>query len=150
MKILIVIIASIISAILYRMGGIGKPFNTKLRDFGVPLVGLILLYILGFRAMWWAWVLTFGAYFGSMTSYFKFDNQEDVHLWNWLLHGLIGGLSAVFFALSNGIWYAWAIRVILLSILIPLWSELMDEVNLEEGGRGFLFTITMPLLLLIK
>ena len=66
--------ATICSAILYRMGG-AEGYNTKFRDFGVPFVGIALLAYLNplhadFKT-WIAYFLTFGLYFGSMTTYWK-------------------------------------------------------------------------------
>jgi len=142
------IVLSLISGLLYRLGGIGHPYNTKYRDFGVPLTGLFLLFLLGITAPWWVWLLTFGTMFGSMTTYCKLGNQEDVHWYNWFLTGTLYGLSALPLALSTGKWLGFTLRTIILAFAVMAWSEKMDEVNLEESGRGFLFVITLPLLLI--
>ena len=72
LKYLAVVISSILGAILYRMGGSDK-WNTKWRDIGVALVGVGLLMILDFHASyWWIYLLCFGLYFGSLTTYWKF------------------------------------------------------------------------------
>lgn len=134
---------------LYRMGGIGDPYNTKVRDFGVPAVAIIALLLLGVT---WSWQMglalfcMFGLMFGSMTTYCKFGDQEDVYWYNWALTGLLYGLSALPLAWVTGHWLGLFIRTIVLTIAICVWSELINDVNLEEGGRGGIFVITIPLL----
>ena len=143
-----VIILALIGGLLYRLGGIGHPYNTKYRDFGVPLTALLLLFLLGITAPWWIWLLTFGIMFVSMTTYCKFNNQEDVYWYNWFLTGTLYGISVLPFAFSTGNWLGFTLRTIILAFSTMAWSEVIDEVNLEEGGRGFLFIVTLPLLLL--
>jgi hypothetical protein len=45
-KALAVLIASIVGAILYRLGGFGKPFKSWMRDWIIPIVAYGLLYFL--------------------------------------------------------------------------------------------------------
>ena len=67
---IIYVIASIIGGILYRLGGagnVGDKFDflrtTKTRDYGVPLVLILLLY----PSHWLGLFLTYGLQFGSLT-----------------------------------------------------------------------------------
>jgi len=148
LKYLLIPFLSFIGAILYRLGGIGKPFNTKYRDFGVPVIALGLLALLGGTAPWWIWLLTFLGMFGTMTTYFEFDKNVDTDWYEWLVCGFMMGLSALPYAWYNGAWFWLIMRTIILTIGITIWSVLIKKDWLEEGGRGLLFTITTPLLLI--
>jgi len=152
---MITIIGSIISGILYRLGGIGKPFNTKVRDFGVPSVsvGLLIYYSINYGIELNSWMIlalvgTFLAMFGSMTTYCTPEGQEDVMWWNWAMTGLLYGVSGVFFAIATGNWIGFGIRTILLGVTIALWSEWISWDDLEEFGRGVLFTVTLPIMMI--
>lgn len=147
-SILLTVILSIVGAILYRLGGIGKPFNTKHRDLGVPLVSVILLVFLGISSPWWIWLLTFLAMFGVMTTYFEFDNDVNTNRNEWLLCGFMYGISALPYALFHGVWIGFILRTIFLTIFTMIWSEKVDKDWLEEGGRGLAFVVTIPLLLI--
>lgn len=147
-KVIAAIVLSFVSAILYRMGGKGAPYNTKYRDFGTPLCALVILGLWGPYPAWWVWIVTFGLMFGVMTTYFKFGGQADVKWYNWLITGFMYGLSAIVIAITKGCWVGFGIRTVLLALAIMFWSEKIDEVNWEEGGRGFMFAATIPLLLI--
>lgn len=141
---------AVVGGILYRLGGIGGAWwkNTKVRDFGVPAVALLLLAILGMKAAWWIWLATFVASFGVMTTYFKIGYQEDVHWYNWTLVGLFFGLCVIGFALATGNWLGFALRTGLLTVMVPVFCESVDRDWFEEGGRGAMFIISLPLLLI--
>jgi len=147
-KFILIAIASFIGGVLYRLGGVGKPWNTKVRDFGVPLVGLILFAILGGQAPWWIWLLTFLCMFGVMTTYFEIDDNEDTDWYEWILVGLMMGASALPYAWYHGMWFWFTIRIVVLMVAITGWSVLIDKDWLEEWGRGVLFVATLPLLLI--
>lgn len=142
MKILIVLI-SLISVILYRMGGVGKPFNTKIRDLGIPALMTVSLLALGLKVPWWAILLNFGLLFGALTTYWNIDELK----WGFWAHGLGVSLSALPIALATGLWLGFAIRVVIVTAFMAIWSQMIDEVNLEEGGRGAIIMATVPLLL---
>ena len=147
---IVVGIFSLVSAALYRAGGIGKPFNTKVRDFGCPLVSCITLGLIGVEAQWWQWFLYFGAAFGAMTTYHKYISEmfwEDgsVHWPSWAMTGLVYGLSAMFLYTY---WPGILIRSLILAAATCLWSVFIDNDVLEEAGRGFLFNISLPLILI--
>ena len=156
------LIASILSFILYRLGGASHsdfPYLPKwlvksyTRDMGIPIImGAFLLYS-GCVASLWLLAALILAY-GALTTYNKWFQAlfgyptDDVYWPAWTMTGFLYGLSAGPVAYQSGKWIGFSIRVIILTILIPLWSEWQDEVNWEEGGRGLLYTITLPLLLL--
>jgi hypothetical protein len=151
-NILIWLIASILSAILYRLGGTSA--GTKWRDLGCPLVVTAYLLTLGLKASLWglfglvgAYFLAFGLLFGALTTYWK-KKGTDAHWWNWAFTGLGYSLSALPLAFITGHWIGFGIRSIVLTILITFWSEKIGWDVLEETGRGFLITATLPLLLI--
>ena len=141
--------ASICSAILYRMGG-AAGYNTKFRDFGVPTIGLALLLIIyphyGWKVLL-SYVLTFGLYFGSMTTYWK-KKGTDAYWYNWLFTGLGYSIAFLPFAIVTRHWVGFAIRTIIVVVATTLWSEKISNVVWEECGRGIITTITIPLLLI--
>jgi len=148
LKALALIGLSLTSAILYRLGGIGKPFNTKYRDFGVPAVGFLSMLIFSpYTSPWWVHFLSFGFLFASMTTYWKLGNK-DVQWWNWLLTGFFYGVAYLPYCIYNSLWLGFAIRSTVLSVLVCLWSVAISKDWLEEGGRGFAVIVTLPLLFL--
>jgi len=149
MKILIWLLLSLISGCLYRLGGIGKPFNTKYRDIGCPLVLLgAVIALFGLKwTSWWVYLATFGLSWGALTTYWK-KKGEDAKWWNWALHGFFVGLSTIpcmFLGISL---YVLLLRTVVLSFGTMLWSEWQGNVFWEEFGRGFLIIVTIPILLI--
>ncbi len=149
-KTLVLGILAIISGVLYRLGGIGKPFNTRFRDIGCSLIILVTCLILGlfrgFTASLVAYLLTFGLLWGAYASYWK--SGEDMKFRHWCFHGLGLAFALLPIAYITGHWIGFIMRLFILPLLIAVWSEGIGEVNLEEFGRGFLFCATLPILLL--
>lgn len=144
-----ILILSCISAILYRLGGIGGKWylNTKIRDLGVPICSLFVLYLCGIQIPYWVGFLTFLLMGASLTTYCTPKGQEDVKLLNWLLVGIMYGLTLIVVAFYTS-WLAFGLRALVLIIAIPLISEKFSNVWIEEILRGFLFTATIPLFLI--
>ena len=151
-NIISITILSLASAVLYRLGGLGYPYNTKIRDMGVPLCGMALFAVVG--RSWFVWsgadiglaLLTFGLAFGAMTTYFK--NGPTSKWYNWAFVGLAFGLCALPLAFATQRWLGFYIRTGVLVLGVTVWSEAIWQAWLEEGGRGLLFTATTPLLLI--
>lgn len=148
----IVLLFSLASAALYRMGGIGKPFNTKYRDAGVPVAMVLMLLCFG---QWhWSLILCFGALWGALTTYNKwvgyFFNRKDkstVYWESWLVTGLFYALAMLPFVIFHTHSYiGFFLYTILVSSFCCLWSEAIGLDWLEEGGRGFVILAAMPLL----
>lgn len=144
---------SLLAAFLYRRGGVGggKWYNdTKMRDIGVPALAIIIIiFILHIKAIWWAHLLSFLMMFGSMTTYCKFGDQEDVHWYNWMCTGLFYGFTVIPYMLWGDVSViAMLSRMAFLGAFITIWSEANSLDWLEEGGRGFLFIVSLPLLLI--
>lgn len=139
----------VLSAVFYRLGGRGGAWwgNTKVRDLGVPLVCLGWLYF-ALGCPWWALFLCFGLMFGSLTTYWDYWGTDGVEWYEFALHGGMIGFALfplVFFGVP---WYWMLLRIIVLAVGISGWSFLIDNDILEEGGRGALIALTLPLLTL--
>jgi len=145
MKIFAYIVLCISTAVLYRLGGIGKPYDTKYRDLGCALCVLGILSIFQWH---WSALVSCVLLFGSLTTYWTPKSYPNVLWWNWFLTGLMYGVSLLPYCyytghLKGGIFY-----IICLSFSTMFWSEIQDDVNYEEGGRGFLLTALLPLIFL--
>lgn len=150
LEVILSVVLTACSGVLYRLGGMGDPpwwKDTKVRDLGVPACGIGLLLVLDHTQPWWTYFLSFGLAFGSMTTYFKGDGV-DVKWYHWFLVGLAFGVSVLPYVITSGHWLGFLIRTLFLSAGITLWSEMVDKDWLEEGGRGVLFTSTIPFLLI--
>jgi len=150
-KIIMLIAFGIVSGVLYRLGGIGKPFNTKYRDFGVPLITFCAVLLIT-REVSVQLVLSTVLLFASLTTYWKFisrligQSTDNVHWYNWLFTGLGYGLALVPMHFAGIPIMILLVRAALLAILTMQWSELIDDVDWEEFGRGFLIIITLGIL----
>ena len=141
-SILIILVGAIISGILYRCGGVGKPYHTTYRDIGCPIVMLVVMALLGR----WHWSLIPSAFllYGALTTYWK--RTPDANWFNWLCTGFGYGLAMLPYSIATGCWLGFSLRVIALSLLTMYWSEKNDNVVWEEVGRGFLIIATLPIL----
>lgn len=145
MKIILILVASLISATLYRLGGIGKPFDTKYRDLGCPLVFLGLFWGLqGFKlAFWWVYLTVFLLTFGALTTYWDKLFKKD----NFWFSGFMVGLAAFPLYWLGFPWYLILIRAILLGILWGYWCKIFSRDWVEETFRGGTISLTVPLLM---
>lgn len=135
-----ILIACILSSILYRLGGKGGFANAKLiRRLGCSLVFTILIYIL-FHPIniisYGALIVSFGLSYGALTTYldniFGYDNY-------WAA-GFLCGLAAlplIYFVP----WWILTIRMVICTVGQGLWSKWIDQDWLEEGGRGVFFIL---------
>jgi hypothetical protein len=134
MNLILLSIACLLSGILYRLGGIGKPFNTKWRDLGCPTILTILLTVLfGWH---WVYLLVFGLSFGALTTYWDFLFGYD----NFWFHGFalgVAGLPLCWFIP----WWIPIIRLVICTIGCGLISKLSSNVWVEECGRGVFFIL---------
>jgi hypothetical protein len=112
-----IILLSILAGILGRMGGVGKPFSTKMRDLGVPLCLTIALLVLRVDCPWWALLIAFGAVFGACTTYLDSIFGYD----NFWASGALVGLASFPVTLFTGHWWLFAARAVLLAVI---WGSL--------------------------
>ena len=153
LNILGVIGLSFIAGWLYHLGGTGGAWwkNTKMRDLGVPACGLFAMKLLGFDYSWVLYLSTL-LLFPALTTYWKKinwlfgDTDENCHYYNWLVHGLICGLTYLPMCFGGISLYLIIGRAIGLGLMIMIWSEAIGDVKWEEGGRGFLIIISLFML----
>jgi len=152
---ILIILLSVVSAILYRLGGASKedrekefpwlPFKPwKSRDFFGSLVAIGAGLLVGLHAPWWAFLISFGLMWGATSTYwdevFGYDNHYA--------HGLGIGLAMLPVAFYSDP-FALAIRAIVLAVTMGVWSKINGKANIEELGRGALISLTFLILLLI-
>jgi hypothetical protein len=144
MTLLTILIASIISGVCYRLGGGGH--GRLWRVFGVPFcVLLAVLACFGVNlAIWWAYVITFGATAGAVSAYY----QQDEKKWGYWAHGLGLALALLPIAFVTHHWLGFSIRCLFLTGAMTLWSQFTKWDVGEEFGRGFIITASIPLLFL--
>lgn len=164
MIILSVILLSILSGILYRLGGSSPEakqrefkwlpdfikYMPKPRDVGCNLCMLVALVIMGIRAPWWTWVIAFGLQWAAISTYWDWAFGYDNH---WF-HGLMIGVAL---ALPFVGWMTTPLlfgRAVLLGALVGAWAKLGwnpfncdEEAQADEIGRGVLLCGTLLLFL---
>jgi hypothetical protein len=150
------LLLSILSAILYRAGGLSKEAqekwskwipkwmrHTSIRDWLCPLccVGVLLPYINSLADVGMV-TLFYGATGGLLTTYwdemFGFDN-----FW---FSGFAIGLAGLFLIPLGIAWQLLVLRAFLLAILWGGWCAYFGDADVEEYGRGFFLVITMLIL----
>jgi len=150
-QILITIGLTVASAAFYRMGGSGR-FPRQVRLGGCATCMTVVAGIwLGWH---WIMVVSFGAMFGFLSTYWDFINRffktdENEYWWNWALHAFMVSLALiaiVFF--GHGHWIGFGIRQVVATVLVTIWSQVVGWDVAEECGRGAILTATVPLLLI--
>ncbi len=158
-EVLVIAVGSILSAIFYRMGGMGKDFsrgaiwNTKTRDFGCPLVFFIatlLLFPINLKLIAFT-LLSSIALFGSLTTYWKSlshrAKQNNKIKWqSWAVTGLFYGLSALPLVAAEVSLWGILVRSIALAGLVCLVSLSTKNAWIAEPIRGASIIITLPIL----
>ena len=144
---------SVVSAILYRLGGSSKEDQDKefpyiprwfknipkKRDVMSNMVCLFSLFLLGINAPWYAWFLAWGLIWASLSSYYDELFGYD----NFWFHGFTIGASLLPLVIwGNLVIPAFLTKSVLLAIGMGLWSKYNGNATKEELGRGFLLTIT--------
>ena len=166
---LFTLIAVIISATLYRMGGCGpedleKEYGwvpapirkfPKKRDVGCGVVSIALTWFvifpkLGAASPWWIHLLVFGALWGALSTY------HDEMFYNWMkpddnfwLHGFICGLPFMFYGIHNHNLLLWlGIRALVMGVFMGIWCHVIfSDAWWEENGRGAIIPASLLILL---
>ena len=152
-NIIILFVYSVASGIMNRLGGYGRPFNTKFRDWGCPLFAFLTMWLFGIHAdLWWS-LIAFLLMFGAMTTYWDKWGTDNVEWYEWALTGFFYGLSVLPIAIYTGRYLGFVIRIIILTVFMPLSNKLQfkviwDKTDGVEFSRGFIYNITIPLLLI--
>ena len=146
-KFWVIIISSIFAGIFYRLGG-KQGYNTKIRDLGIPTIFISLILWFNPKSFnvgsLWAYFLSFGLLFGSLSTYWRLDEKK----WGYWAHSLGISFAVLPIAFITGHYLGFGIRCVVLTGLITLISEYISKDWLEEFLRGFLIIITLPLLLI--
>ena len=154
MKIFIIIIGTILSAILYRAGGMSKDDTAKpkwipkfmrqtlWRDWGCSLVTLAVMYGIGIRSHYLVFICSFLAMWAFLTTYWDRVFGED----NFFAHGLMIGLALIPFIWDVS-WHMIGFRALFMSAFMGVWCLLFKNDVVEEMGRGAVIVFTLVLLL---
>lgn len=154
LKIILTLLLAALAGILYRLGGAAKTDNwyrflqnTKSRDFGVPLIELIIVWLWAgfYPSYWWAYVLSFGAAFGFMTTYWK-KKGSNAKWYNWALTGAGYSLGFLPYALATHDWIGFALRFIILTVFFTVWKTKQGNAVWSEVGAGVLTSLSAVLL----
>ncbi len=146
-KVIYTVVASIGSAILYRLGGM-TGFNTKLRDLGCATVGLlVMLFVVGVSCHWLIHLLSFLLLFGALTTYwdklFKYDN--------FYFHGFAIALAYFPYAIVIGFWIPFVIRCLTCAVIMGVINYVANKDGwnyrdwIEELSRGFILVASLSM-----
>lgn len=143
-------LAAVINGCLYRMGGIGRPFRSWMRDWLIPGVMIFLLSI-NYHIPIWQWrSLIYYALCGvSLTTYWDsvpFNKGKD----NFYMHGFFIGLSLITYIGIINIWLI-LLASIFTAISLGVWNLLFGKLLsfipyndwIDEIGRGALISISL-------
>ena len=144
---------SIASGIAYMVAGKGGFPNAKLiRRLLCSLLALCLFLALKGLSWgsWWAYLAFWGLNYGALSTYHDYlspDGTSENWLC-WLITGLVYGLAAIPLIWIGITWWLILIRAGALGITIMWLRERTGKAWLEELGSGFLYTASIPLLLI--
>jgi hypothetical protein len=149
---MIIFISSIVSGLLYRIGGIGDPFKTWMRDWIIPLLlyGVLLFYwhptnLIG----WLMFVPSIALTGGALTTYWDELFGKD----NFYFHGFCVGLGALPLIFSGIHWYMILVRAVFLCLGMGILNTVINKIKIpfsdwiEELSRGILILATVKSLL---
>lgn len=166
---LFTIIATYLSASLYRMGGCSstdlekeygnwpsfiKKFPKK-RDVGCGIVSGLLMWLVILPKVgaspWWIHLLAFGTLWGALSTYhdempYNWMNPDD----NFWLHGFICGLAYFWFGIHNPALWLWlGVRAVVMGVFMGVWCHVIfGDAWVEENGRGGIIPLSLLLCLL--
>lgn len=146
---------SVISAMLYNLGGQGKKGNFldclryKLtRRLGCALVQFIaIFFVLKISAPWWVHLASIGITYGFLTTYWDglTPDGSDSHG----LHGAGIAFGMILYAITSSIPVMnFIVRIFVLGFLMEYWSRGWDQDWIEELGRGAFIILALPIICL--
>ena len=151
---MVIAILSILSAILYRLGGGWSTINhNKLfRRIGcsicVVIASILTLKLKADISTILAIILLFGANYVALSTYWK-GKEVDCKWYHWLFTGIGYGLAALPLLIGGNAGIPGImLRTAALGITTMYVSEKSDNVWIEEFWRGALIILTIPLLLI--
>jgi len=160
------IILTVLSALLYRLGGMGQDgrdkypelpgwlFDTKSRDVGCGLCSIGAFFVCGLHHDLLPWVQTWQlvlacvvsvpTQLGALSTYWDFLFGFDNH---WM-HGFMCGIAFFPLAIVTGAWIGFVARSVALALIMGGISALSGDDDVEELGRGASLIPTVALLLI--
>jgi len=124
-KILLTLLAGILSGILGRMGGVGKPYNTRYRDIGCSILS-VLIFILWFgfkQEYWYLYLISIGLHWGAFSTYYDKLFGYD----NFYFSGFMSGIALLPLCFIYEILPLFFIRAILLGIIWGLLHKFLFQ-----------------------
>ena len=152
------ILAMLLSAFCYRIGGMSKesveeyfPWFPQclvaswFRDLNCTLIALGWAYLFMPRVDWYWYLLAGGAMYGAMTTYWD-DKLPPEGIDKFWAHGLFIRLAFLFIAIPAGMWIGCLISAGVLAVFMGIWCKIFSNDFIEEYGRGGSIQATLPLL----
>lgn len=151
MGFIVLIIACILSAILYRAGGMGKEDTAEpkwipkwlrkswVRDWLCPACLLLALFLFWRPSSLLGWVLLlpyYGLSGGALSTYWDELFGYD----NYYAHGFGCGLAGLLLIVFVP-WWILVLRLVICTVGMGIWSKFIGNDVAEEMGRGLLFII---------
>ena len=142
---------SILSALCFWIGG--RDWGHKVsRRFFCPAIALAAIYFLeGFEfSHWWVYLLFYATNAGALSTYCDFlgvdkgDFQEETTL-SWAISGALYGLAALPLIWCGTVWWLIVIRIIALTMAIPLIRKI-PAVHAQEALSGFIYLTSLKIL----
>jgi hypothetical protein len=153
MRVLILLVLSFISGLLYRFGGSEKRGDKWdfLRRSITRDLGCSLLITLGINVwlgwmVWWASIIHFGLLWGALSTYWDWLNKERKVWWTWLITGAFYGLACLPFLWDGLPIFSLLLRVVVLGVSTMAWRLVWKWDIAEEFGVGVLLGLTIFLL----
>lgn len=154
--ILSTIITILICALSYRLGGCSKiegadkfPWipqwliSSWVRDCFCSISSVLWMLVNYPHVPWYIYFISIGFTWGMTSIYWK-KLFNGANFW---FHGFMIGIAFIGFPIFTGYWMSWAIRCMILAILIGGISALNKDVDIEEGGRGGSMGLTLLIML---
>lgn len=144
---------------LYRLGGASHnefPYLPKwlvkgyIRPLGITLLTLLMLTLLG-KYHWSLWLcvpllwLALNSYWGFITKLLG-KPTSDNYWFNYLAHGIGVGLAIIPYGIYIHVLPMVFIRAVVMGLMIMVWSQSFDDVDIEEVGRGLIIMTTLFML----
>ena len=140
MILLVTVLFTILSAFLYRVGGMSKEeaqekvpwlplwfVNTRARDIGCSVLSVSWMWFFYQPVPWWVYLISFGAMWGMLTTYWDFLFGYD----NFFMHGAGIAFAFIPFAIVSGGWLGFGIRFISLALTMGIWSKCFDVESIK-------------------
>ena len=155
-NLLVFLLATIASSILYRAGGMSKDDTAKptwipkwmrkswVRDWLIPMVCILTIWITCHIKINLWWLLFYGLTGAGLTTYWDWLFKED----NFWFAGFMVGIATFPLIFCGLHWYMVLARALVLAVLWGGWCAIFSNDVWEEAGRGSFITLTLPLLLI--